>query len=607
MSHFIAGFATPPTIPEEFRDSLIEVAPSEIRQNNLKIVEKKAFLLTFGSDKAISDLIIHDRSSSSWLAVLGTPLFPALAEHEKKSLLDRFFKDPAETIIKEMDGCFAVLAHNGLTGSSYVATDYDNTTPIFYAKSSNGVFISSHELPLARFLHSEIDPLGFSMTVHLRLTWGQHTRFKGIQKLLPCQILLFRGLNEEASDIYWRPSEENQWPSRFEYVLAEWLPILENSVRSFHECSRNKTIISDFTAGEDARLILAQCHALGIPFVANVNGRETDIDVIIAREAAQKAGFDLIVQGKRPLTRDQLLNNATYISLMNDAYEDYFFSCILYAFNAAYPPKHYDYVKLCGAPGGEVFRGSYYMRGKAFLPQRRKGFDYRFFTKMKYLLDFHPGLMRFSDAKCKEVIFGLVKESLEDVSEFPVGIKIDHMLRVFQTCNDGLVYKNPRYLPFATKHMTRSIYRIPPRFKRGGRLTKACTEILFPKLAFIKTQKGVPTIRRTLPRTPLFMPEYLSAARGIMSGAVSRLWKWADSNKPSYKWSENAATIETLLKEPPYGEWFSSPDAMVTGHLYSGALESLLSEARGGSSRYVPILGRVISQELACRWVLGAR
>jgi len=28
------------------------------------------------------------------------------------------------------------------------------------------------------------------------------------------------------------------------------------------------------------------------------------------------------------------------------------------------PTINYDYVKFCGAPGGEIFRGSYYLKGK---------------------------------------------------------------------------------------------------------------------------------------------------------------------------------------------------------------------------------------------------
>jgi hypothetical protein len=375
-------------------------------------------------------------------------------------------------------------------------------------------------------------------------------------------------------------------------------------VQAYYDCSKEKTVICDFTAGEDARLLLSQCHALNIPFHAMVDGFDSDIDVLISKEAAQKTGFDLIVRRKHLITEEQLLNNAIYISLMHEAYQDYFQSCTDFATNAAQIVKNYEYVKYCGAPGGEAFRGSYYLRGKALFPSNRGNFDYRFFTKMKYLLDFHPGLLCFSDEECKKTIFEMVEKSLEEVNEFPVGIKIDHLLRVFQTCNAGLIYKNPRYLPFATNRMTRSIYTIPPHFKRGGRLTKACTEILYPELAIVKTQKGVPTVRKTLLRSYLFFPEHLAMAKAVMSGAGSRLLKWTDSNKPSYKWTENAPAIMTLFKKPPYGNWFSSSKSMITGYLYNnGALDSLLADAKAGSSRYVPILGRIINQELACRWV----
>jgi len=106
----------------------------------------------------------------------------------------------------------------------------------------------------------------------------------------------------------------------------------------------------------------------------------------------------------------------------------------------------------------------------------------------------------------------MVEKAAQEVYDFPVGIKIDHLLRVFQSCQTGLIYKLPRYLPFASKNLTKSVYKIPPKYKKGGRLTKACTEILFPEIAFVKTQKGSPTVRKSLLRSYLFFPEYGSIA-----------------------------------------------------------------------------------------------
>jgi hypothetical protein len=177
---------------------------------------------------------------------------------------------------------------------------------------------------------------------------------------------------------------------------------------------------------------------------------------------------------------------------------------------------------------------------------------------------------------------------------------------MFQTSLLGLKYKNPLYLPFATRPLTRSIYWLSPSCKRGGRLTKACTEILFPKLARVRTQNGVPTIRKTIPRLPLFLPEHLAMVRKVSSGFVSRLNKWTKPNKWYYSDEWTALIVTTLLNEKPYADWFSSSNTMVSGHLYDPQiLNPILNQAKAGTCRYVPILGRIINNERACRWVSG--
>jgi hypothetical protein len=166
------------------------------------------------------------------------------------------------------------------------------------------------------------------------------------------------------------------------------------------------------------------------------------------------------------------------------------------------------------------------------------------------------------------------------------------------------MYKDPLYLPLATNRMTRSIYWLPPRSKRGGRLTKACTERMFPALAFVRTQTGVPTIRRTLRRQPMFVPEYGALVRTIANGTVSRLFKWRASG--AWQLSENYSNelFATILSRSPYAKWFSSPHAMISGGQYDGpALRALLDQARAASSRQVATISRIIGQELALRWV----
>jgi hypothetical protein len=464
---------------------------------------------------------------------------------------------------------------------------------------------SSHELPLARLTGPEIDPFGFCHPVYLGVTWDSHTRFKGIRKMVPNQILIVEDGRPLRTEPYWRPGEEAEWSGSLDDQVERWLSLLQKAVWSYYECSGRRPAICDFTGGEDSRLIVAQCHALGIPFRAHVTGLPTDTDVILARNASQKLGLDLIERHKEWITEGQLLDKATEISLKSDAYQELTKACIEFASDNADPVDDWGHVKYGGVPGGEAFRGSYYLRGKAFFPARRSKLDLKFFVRMKYLLDFFPGLFRYPDEDFIQEIQEIAASRLEEVKTFPIGTQIDHMLRSFQTSLlIGLKYRNPLYLPLATGALTRSIYGLSPSYKKNARLTRACTEILYPELARIRNQKGVPTIRKTLLRQPLFLPEKYIVVRDITNGAMSRLLKWKQSNKWYYQQDRNTYVFTTLLNTPPYGGWFASAKTMVTGGLYSSeALNTLLEKAREGSCRWLPILGRIINQELACRWV----
>ncbi len=588
----------------KWKNDFVEVVPPVLRTSELNIRQSYSFLTSYGNTKVIDDIIITNEATNSWLALLGTPLAVSMDNAEKRKLIQRVFSEPRSVLTSDLDGCFALVAYDGQSNALLAATDFNNTTPIYYGTNNNGLFLSSHELPLARLLQARINPLGFSLSIHLKNTWGSMTRFENVHRMLPCQCIQFRQNKKISDEIYWRPTDETPMRSGFDDIIEEWLAILKLSVRKYYEAGKNKNTICDFTGGEDSRLLLSTCHALNIPFQAQVTGLEDEVDVVVTRRAASCTGIPLIVRPKYFVSKEQLKTNASYINLMQDGCEEFFRSCTDYATDASNPVINHTHIKYCGVPGGEAFRGSYYLRGRALFPESTRGFDYKFFIRMKYLLDFHSGLLLVPDNECKNVVYEFAKEALQDVSDFPIGTKIDHLLRVFQTCFTGLVYKNPRYLPFSSNPMTRSIYWLPPRFKKGSRLTRACTEILFPELALMKTEKGVPTIRKTLLRTHLFMAEKVALAQFLFRGTVSRFFKITDSNKWYYKWALNAPVIQTLLTESPYAGWFSSASSMRTGHLYNGkALESLLSGARSYNSRYVPILGRIISQELSCRWV----
>jgi hypothetical protein len=225
---------------------------------------------------------------------------------------------------------------------------------------------------------------------------------------------------------------------------------------------------------------------------------------------------------------------------------------------------------------------------------------------MKFLLDFVPALVNNEDSFLEEC-FGNIKKSLDGSHKFDAGIKVDHLLREFQTCRWGLTMKHPFYLPFGSKEMTRSIYGVPAHFKNRGKLTRACTELLFPRLAYTITQNGIPTIRKSLIRTPLFWPEYLAEATKILKGLSRRYFHLRQSSgtlAAPHRIDLHGANIKALFNREPYSSWFESKTSMITGELYDGeSLNAILREAKYGRSRYVQVLGRIVNQELACRYV----
>jgi len=602
MSYFVCGYKTDSADIKAFCEPLLEAVPVDKRNNSLRLSGTSAYLSSYGSEKVIPDVAIAQRNGDSWLAVLGTPLIRFKDKESEQLFLEGFLASPSDFLRHKIDGNFALLCYDSERNRFLAGTDFSNTNPIFYAVRPNGVYFSSHELVLAKFLNAEIDPHGFAQAIHLGVTWGPQTRFKDICKMLPCQMLIVDASKQTLTERYWKPREETVLSCGFDELVSNWLPTLSDSVRKFYECGDYRPLASDLTGGEDARLLVAQCHALGIPFNVQVIGSNDNSDVIIAKRAAAKTGIDLIVRKQEWISEDELLANAGTIILHSDAYQDFFKSCVEFATDRANPFDDYKVVKFCGI-GGEEFRGSYYLRGKAIFPSRRSNIDYKFFTRLKYLLDYYPGLLTYQDDKFLDSVYGMVDENLMEVKGFPIGTQVDHLLRVFQTCFLGMKYKVPLYLPFMTRDLIRSLYYIPPHYKQGGRLTRACTEILFPGLAFVKTQKGIPTVRKTAMRQPLFIPEYIYTMKSIRNGFASRFFKWRNP-RPLLSAEKNANIFTTILNRGPYSDWFSSSKSMVTGQFYhSDEVNAILYQAKTGSCRNVPILGRIINEELACRWV----
>lgn len=241
-------------------------------------------------------------------------------------------------------------------------------------------------------------------------------------------------------------------------------------------------------------------------------------------------------------------------------------------------PPEFTSLHFCGVPGGEVYRGSYYLRAGLLFPSRAKHFDYKLFGRLKFLLDYVPGLTRYDDKAFIGFIHNSLRRSIETVDKFPTGTQVDHLLRDFQNSTWGLwglYLRQPFYLPLGLKNLTKSIYNVPPSFKSSGKIVRAATELLFRELAYTKTQYNVPTIRRTIIRLPLFLPGYYTSIKKILRGALRRVGRFQQQSKTlasSHRLDQHGPTMKTLLEHKPYSRWFESTSTMITGDLYNSKM-----------------------------------
>lgn len=610
MSYFFAGANAVPARIKALESSYADIMSWPVK-HRADIRNDISYITNYEQPKIISDILIQIPPRGSWILIAGTPLVNFRSDAEQQSFAARFFAAPGKIISQEIDGHFAIVAFDAEHTVFYAATDYNCFIPIFYSLTPQGVVFSSSELTLAKIISASPDLYGIAQSIHLGATLGGGTRFLEIKKLQACEVVRIDANDDVQVKKYWSPTFEMPWQGNFDEVLERWISLLKVTILEYYNRLGDTVLSTDFTAGEDSRLIVALAHNLGIPFHSRVVGYPGDVDVEVASLAASQAGFDLAVEPMQGVEANDLLHRALDICMRTDGYGSFFYSCKKFATENRVPPKEFYRLHLSGFAGGNVLRGEYYLRAKLLFPANSKTIDHKFFAKMRLLLNYVPGLVKMDDQLFKHQVFRSIEKSLEEVSHLPAGIKVDHLMRTQENCLFGLHAKRPFYFPYAIRDTTRAIYQLPANMKQGGRLAKAATEILFPKLAFTKTQKSVPTIRKTASRMHLFLPEYYSVLRKAANGMARHFLPHSSAGQNSkahaahhYRVDYHRSTIENLFKHKPYSEW--SSNSMLTGQFYDPLkINAILDGVRQGNIGKVETLGRIINQELSFRYVYG--
>ena len=561
--------------------------------------------------KPIEDIFIQVEDTGSWVLLVGAPVINVKTDSEKYIFARELLNNPSKVLRHEVDGHFAVLAFDASTKEIIAGSDWNSLIPVYFAVSQDGVLLSNAEIPLAKLLNSDTDAVGFAQSIHYGAVWGERTRFIGIHKLEACEFIRIDHLNNIKKEKYWEPKMEVLWKGSFDKISQRWLQVMEGSIRTFTDRRDGHEISADLTGGEDSRMVVALLYKLRESFKVRVAGAEEDTDVVIAKEAAKAIGLDLVVEESHAATEKELSTFLDHIIAHTDGYGSFFTNASSFVHELHYRPMEYTNVHLCGLPGGGQFRGANYLRAKLLFPTIAKTVDYKAYTRRKFLLDYASNLLSMSDNEYFECVYKVMEDALEAVKGFPAGIQIDHLMRVRYGCLLTANIKRPFYFAFAPRDMTRSTYNVTPAMKRGGRQYKAIIEKISPKLAWVKSQSGVPTVRKTLLRSPLFFPEYYSMLRKSVKGIARQMFKGVPAfrskghvNERHHLLAFHEQSIRWLFDSEPYSAWFKSSESMLSGSQYNpDELNKLLSRARLPDFDQVQLFGRVVNQEFTLRKV----
>lgn len=611
MSFYIAGKKRVKKAQNEIQAVFNEFEYIE-ETNKYEFVTADTFVYSNLITKGIEDIFIRLEETGSWVLLVGSPVIDANTDADKYKFARELFNNPLDVLRHKIDGQFAVLAFDAEKKVLIAGSDWNSLIPVYYAINQDGVLLSNAEIPLAKLLNSDTDAVGFAQSIHYGSVWGGRTRFKGIHKLEVCELIRVDCLNNNIKkEKYWEPRMEELWKGSFEMISERWLHVMEGAIRTFTDHRDGHKVSADLTGGEDSRVVVALLRNFGESFRVRVAGGQCDTDVIIAKKAAKAINLDLVVEESHAVTEQELSSYVSHIISHSDGYGSFFTNAASFIHELHYRPWEYTNIHLCGLPGGGQYRGANYLRAKLLFPSKIKDIDYKAYTRRKFLLDYSSNLLSLSDEEYFESVYDIMDKALEEVKGFPAGIQIDHLMRVRYGCLLTANIKRPFYFAFAPRDMARSTYNVPPSMKKGGNQYKAIIERLSPELAWVKSQTGVPTVRKTVPRLPLFFPEYYSRFKKSVKGVTRQMFKEVPAfrskghvNERHHLLAFHEKSIRWLFETEPYSSWFESAESMLSGSQYNpDELNNLLHKAQQPEFDQVQLFGRVVNQEFTLRKV----
>jgi hypothetical protein len=559
-----------------------------VRGRRSAAAREYARVIVLGSTEGRSAEIEH--RDSSWAASIGIV-------HYDESLVGARPED--------LEGHFALIAHDAEADSVFVATDSRAFQPVYTAERAGRTYVSDSALVLAKHLRAKPSRLALLTFLRAGYHFGSMTNWEGVTRLDPGAFVLFTPGGSEHG-FHWRPRIDRDVARMdFDEAVDHTTNVGLETCKKWLGDSQGTWV--DLTGGFDSRLLNLLIDRLGIPFDADTRGDYSGDERGIAQRLARLKGWEWL-DLTPPADWSKTLPSMLPLTVAwSDGHLDPFeLGWVLWA-HSQMSERH---PSVLYGGGGEHLRG-YTWRQEFPRAGKTTRVNFDNWVDLRLL---HPlNLEVFTQDPTPDVradMLGRMKTWVEPYSSELNTTQCDLMF-VYKMTGHFAIYRSAdaafirAQVPLYSKEMFTTAISVNYRHRRNHRLARHMIWGLDRQAAAIETDSGGPAEPWRPTNLHRFLPYYTQLGRKAVN-KVGQKFVGRRLVKPPERgnwWCPPAATkaIVTSLG----GDGPLSYETMRSASLFDRVkLEELLSRARDDDHfAETGLLGRIVAVELGLRAV----
>jgi Glutamine amidotransferase domain len=525
------------------------------------------------------------RHGASWAAVAGRAYGSAL---------------PGGAL-EELDGQFALVAHDGDSKQTTVATDPFGLQSLYVSRRDGRLYVSTSCLALAKHLRSAPDRFGLEVFLRAGYHFGSRTSWEGIERLEPgtCVTVGPEGSSERR---YWQPAIDGDIRRLdFRETVEHCLETGAATYRGYFAERPSSWV--DLTGGYDTRLLALQLAADGVPFTANTRGDPGGGDREIAHELAGAAGWEAVDLTSRPSWDQQLPDMLPAALAWGDGnLEVLELSWVLWAHDQLARRQR----SLLIGGGGEHYRGfawrqEFLAAGKSNRVKMDNWLDMRLLHPMNTgLFAADPTSAVRSDFEARMTAWAGPYADEPNTTQLDVlyAYKMTGHFGAYLSADGAFLDSE---LPFYFKPIFGAAFSSPHGHRDNHKLMRHMMWRLDPKLASISTTTGGPAVPWRPRNLHRFAPYYGQIAGKALNKISQRALGRPLLPEGAQDFYCDAPARRAAIRSVAEGGELRAADMRAASLFDPLQLDDLLRRASTPGFEETTILGRVLTVELALR------